>query len=255
MNTTPAKDVPVEGEEQQFLNYLRFTVQIVQTILSRLPPHVEKDDLLSVGQLGLLKAIRTFDPSKGSTFGAYARHRIRGVVLDELRKMDIFPRSVRERARMVAEVEDCLVNRLGREPTEMEMASEMGLGLAAYRKLRSEIQPVDFLCLDDLPSWLKNNHYDHGRHDCYDAIADQSLPLGEELERRDMLAVVYHSIKSLPPRQQQVLALYYVEGWTFREIGEALGFTESYACMVHKEAIVTLREHFQKEDRRCTLAG
>lgn len=255
MNKKPAIQIPIEGEEEQFLRYSPFADRVVRRVVRDVPPHVDQADLLSAGHVGLVKALRGFDPGKGINFETFAKYRIRGAVFDELRSMDVLSRRTRDKARLVAEAENCLVRRFSREPTESEMASEMGLDLSAYRELRREIRPVNFVYLDGSPNWMHCSDSDDVPDQCHDSFADQGPSLGEELERRDLLAVLYRLIDDLPLVQKQVLALYYIEGLILRQIGEALGFTESYACLVHKAAIQAIQARLLEEDPLCMLVG
>ena len=136
--------------EGLILEYAPFVKYVAERMAMRLPPNISKEELISAGIIGLFDAIDKFDPGLGIKFQTYAEHRIKGAILDELRKMDWVSRSVRKDVHRIDEAMRALKARFGREPEDFEMAEELGIDLEAYHKLISKAQGVGFLSLDEL---------------------------------------------------------------------------------------------------------
>ena len=208
-----------------------------------LPSHVEEADLISYGLLGLIGAIERFEPSREIKFETYAVARVKGAIIDELRSLDWVPRSVRAKARDVERVHQKLENRLHRAPTEEEMADELGLELEELRTTLLDIANSSVLALEDL--WSVADP-DGGQVSLIDTIRDPGAADPEAelntVELKDRLA---ESISSLPERERLVIALYYYENLTLREIGEVLGVTESRISQLHTKAVLGLRGGMQ----------
>jgi RNA polymerase sigma factor for flagellar operon FliA len=206
---------------------------------SGLPAHVDEADLISYGLGGLIFAIERFDLSREIKFETYAITRIRGAIIDELRSLDWVPRSVRARAREIERVNVKLEAKLQRAPTDEEMASELKVDLDEFHEALLQISNSTIVALDEL--WnvsdssgdqvsLLDTIPDHGAPDPQ-AVVDQS-------ELRDRIA---DAIAALPEREKLVIALYYYENLTLREIGEVLGVTESRVSQLHTKAVLRLR--------------
>ncbi len=208
-----------------------------------LPSHVEEADLISYGLLGLIGAIERFEPSREIKFETYAVARVKGAIIDELRSLDWVPRSVRAKARDVERVHQKLENRLHRAPTEEEMADELGLELEELRTTLLDIANSSVLALEDL--WSVADP-DGGQVSLIDMIRDPGAADPEAelntVELKDRLA---EAISSLPERERLVIALYYYENLTLREIGEVLGVTESRISQLHTKAVLGLRGGMQ----------
>lgn len=234
-------DSELEGSLiEQYLPLVRMTVC---RLLMTLPAHVSADDLHSAGLVGLLQSVRNYDPSCRCSFETYARQRIRGAVLDELRRMDWAPRSVHERARKLEQVMFDLGQRLGRMPDEAEMAAALGLTVADYQRCLDEIRPATFVCLDSVAAG-------DGEEAClYEVISDptQDDP-AEHAVRLDLAREIADCIRSLPETKRKVLALYYYEDLQLKEIAVVLGLSESRICQLHAQAILTIRVQLQMGD-------
>jgi RNA polymerase sigma factor for flagellar operon FliA len=212
---------------------------------SGLPAHVEEADLISYGLGGLISAIARFDLSREIKFETYAITRIRGAIIDELRTLDWVPRSVRARAREFERANMKLEARLQRAPTDEEMAVELEISVDAFQESLLQISNSTIVALDEL--WnvsdssgdsvsLLDTLPDHGAADPQ-VLVDQS-------ELRDRIA---DAIAALPEREKLVVALYYYENLTLREIGEVLGVTESRVSQLHTKAVLRLRSKLAGE--------
>jgi RNA polymerase sigma factor FliA len=222
--------------------YLPLVRAVLGRLAMTLPEHVDHDDLNSAGLVGLLQAMRNYDPACGTSFETYARVRIRGSMLDELRRMDWVPRTVHEKARRIQEAMSQLEQRLGRTPTEAQVARELNLSLPDYTALLAEIRPATFVCLD---AACTSENGESGS--LSDVIADPTEfgPV-EQVSQRELKQLILARLKDLPDVQRKVLALYYGEDMHLREIAEAFGLTESRICQIHSQAILSIRAYVQR---------
>jgi RNA polymerase sigma factor FliA len=225
------------SENSLIQQYLPLVKTVVGRLAMTLPSHVNTDDLYSAGLVGLLNAVRRFDQKCGSSFENYARTRIRGAILDELRRLDWVPRSVHDKAKKVARVMQEVAQRVGNIPTDEQMAKAMKLSLGEYEELLDEIRPASYVCLDSV-----QEHDGENGGAAYDVIADdhQAEP-GSGIATREMAALIEEQLQQLPEMQRKVLALYYVEDMRLREIAEVFGVTESRICQIHSKAILALK--------------
>ena len=214
-------------------NDLALVKYVAARIASRLPKHLRLDDLYSAGLLGYLAAVEQYDPERGVAFTAYASHRVRGAIFDELRRLDWVPRGVRERMRQTERAIETLCQRLDRHPTDEEIARELGVGVETYRS-----SLADGVTLVSLSASTSGDGEGPGRSDdVRDTQAADPLQSLAEQERRQVLGKL---IDGLPERERQVLALYYYEELTMREIGTVLGVTESRVSQLHSSAMQRL---------------
>jgi RNA polymerase sigma factor FliA len=214
-------------------------------VAGRLPGHFRLDDLYSAGLVGFLAAVEDFDPERNVEFGAYASQRIRGAILDELRRLDVVPRRVRRLGREAARAIGVLTQRLGRQPLDEEIAGEMGIEVTVYRRLLTE--GVTLLSLDADVSGEQGGAP-------VDAIEDPSVPDPfATLEAKERQAVVARFVERLPERERQVLALYYHEELTMQEVGSVLGITESRVSQIHSSAILRLQAAVRRDAAAGTL--
>lgn len=229
-----------DAENALIEKYLSLVSSIAARLAMTLPEHVDQDELYSSGLVGLLQALRNYDPACGASFETYARTRIRGAMLDELRKMDWVPRTVHEKARRIQNVMAQLEQKLGRTPSEAQMADALNVSAAEYSKLLNEIRPASFVCLDTISS-------ENDAGDLYEVVANaaEETPL-EEISRRELKEVILKRLKELPEMQRKVLALYYGEEMHLREIAEGVGLTESRICQIHAQAILSIRAYVQR---------
>lgn len=240
----PNPDRSVENELIQ--QYLPLVKTVVGRLAMTLPPHVDIEDLYSAGLVGLLNAVRQFDVKLGTVFEGYARLRIRGSVLDELRRMDWVPRSVHMKARQVEAVLRTLEQKKGRPPTDTEMAKAMNITVDEYQEVLEEIRPATFVSLDA----AVHQDVDDGTGQ-NETIADpkQDEP-GDDVSRRELARLIGERLTTLPDMQRKVLALYYFEDLRLREIAEVFGLTESRICQIHAKAILAIRSSINRLDQR-----
>ncbi|TVR49987.1 MAG: FliA/WhiG family RNA polymerase sigma factor [Puniceicoccaceae bacterium] len=230
---------PLEEHPELFHKYLPLVRSIVTRIKINLPPHIDEDDLHSVGITGLISALKKYDPKQKKSFGSYAAMRIRGAILDELRRMDWMPRNARTNFKKLRKTVDDLEQRLGRPATEDEIRTEMNLSEREYQSLMEEVRPVTFLPLDHCPGG------DEGEAtDLYEVIPDDTLvPVTAKMEKEELTRLVAARIQQLPEMPRKVLAMYYFEGMRLAEIAAVFGLTESRICQIHSQAIVGLRSY------------
>lgn len=230
--------------EHLITEHVRLVHHIVGRIGAHLPENVDREDLVSAGILGLIKAIDRYDASRGAKLATYASSVIRGEVMEALRSKDWVPRSVRRKARDVARASSSLEYELGRPPTEEEIAGALGVTLDEYQKILDDTSGATLLSLEEALS---------GGDDDRDGEApdvDPSDDFGDpatQFENDDVRRVLMESVDRLPDREQQVVGLYYQEDLTLREIGEVLGVTESRVCQIHSQAILRLRGIVSRE--------
>jgi RNA polymerase sigma factor for flagellar operon FliA len=235
-------------ENQLIHQYLPLVKVVVGRLAMSLPPHVDYDDLHSAGLVGLLQAVRHYDPTCRTTFEGYARVRIRGAVFDELRRMDWVPRSVHEKARRIQETMSRLEQELGRAPTDIQMAKALNLTLDEYSRCLDEIRPATYVCLD---STSQSSNGDTTT--LYDIMPDSAMAEPwESVSHRELSAVIAERVKELPEIQRKVLALYYEEDMLLREIAEAFGLTESRICQIHSQAILAIKGYVAKYEAGAT---
>jgi RNA polymerase sigma factor FliA len=229
---------PVTGplREKIILHYLHLVRYVVNRLPITLPASVGPEDLLSYGTLGLIEAVERFDVERGLKFETYALTRIRGSIIDQLRVQDWIPRGVRKRSKLLHETVARLEEKLGRNPTEEELSTDMGVPVNKVRQMVSESHNL-LLSLDE--TWGSD---DSQGNSLLDMIEDQASPNPEgEYEATELRDRLTRAIDSLPEREKLLIALYYHENMTLREIGEIIQVSESRVCQLHAQAILRLR--------------
>ena len=217
---------------------------------SGLPAHVDEGDLVSYGLLGLIGAIERYDPDRDIKFETYAMARIKGAIIDELRALDWVPRSVRSRAREIERAIAELEAKLGRAPTDEEIAGKIGISNDELDESLTDISRSSIAALDEL--WSVSGEGD--QISLLDTIEDPSgarpADVLDETETKELLA---DAISRLPEREKLVVTLYYYEELTLREIGEVLGVTESRVSQLHTKAVLRLKARLAGGGVRATL--
>jgi RNA polymerase sigma factor for flagellar operon FliA len=245
-----------EERDQMLMENLPQVRYIARRIHDRLPPHVSLEDLVSAGIVGLLEAIHNFDPGRSGNIKGYAKHRIQGAMLDSLRDLDWGPRELRKKGRRIEEALHKLRTSLGRAPSESELAESLAMSLKELQNLLSELRGLHLGSLQALAP-------EPGREDEIDrylphAPDEDQLYLCQRSELRECLLL---AVRALPERERQLLALYYVEELTMKEVGAVLGVGEGRISQLHSAALLRLREGIQDllsrrrservVDRRC----
>lgn len=219
--------------------YLPLVKRIAYHLMTRLPASVEVDDLIQAGLMGLLDAVERFDDGQGAHFETYATQRIRGAMLDELREADWASRNVRKAARQIEQAIHTLEQRLGRPPSEQEIADEMQLDINAYFDLLNDARGAQLLYYEDL--------HEDGGDDFLERFADDvSLGPFDILAGRHFKRALAQAVSVLPDRERQLMGMYYEQEMNFKEIGAVLGVSESRVCQLHSQAITRLRSRLRE---------
>jgi len=239
------KDEGDEGARERLVVAYSPMVKFVAGRLGAgLPSHVEDADLISYGLVGLIGAIERFEPERGIKFETFAMTRIRGAIIDELRSLDWVPRSVRSRAREIEAAQAKLEHELQRAPTEAELASKLNMTEEELQSALLEIANSSVYALDEL--WTVSDS-SGDQVSLLDTIADDSAADPQEaLASTEVKDLLTEAIGGLPEREQLVVALYYYENLTLREIGEVLGVTESRVSQLHTKAVMRLKSSLQQ---------
>jgi RNA polymerase sigma factor for flagellar operon FliA len=222
-------EVQSYGQSSLISQHAALVKRIAFHLVNRLPPSVQVDDLIQAGMVGLLEAASNFDASQGASFETYAGIRIRGSMLDEIRRSDWTPRSVHRKSRQVSEVIHKLENELGRDPSDQEIAADLGIKLADYHQILVDSNSARVFSMDALAE----------DGDTFSGSADES-PY-DSVSQQQYQRSLAESIQTLPQKEQLVMALYYDEELNFREIGQVLEVSESRVCQIHGQAVLRLR--------------
>jgi RNA polymerase sigma factor for flagellar operon FliA len=234
-----------KARETLVLAYSPLVKFVAGRMSSGLPAHIEEADLISYGLLGLIGAIERFDLSREIKFETFAVARIKGSIIDELRSLDWVPRSVRAKAREIEATQTKLEHELGRAPTDQEVADRLEVSVEDFQESLLQISNSTVVALDEL--WTVSDS-SGDQVSLLDTMKDpNAVDPAKELgvsELKDRLA---HAISRLPEREKLVIALYYYENLTLREIGEVLGVTESRVSQLHTKAVLRLKARLQSE--------
>ncbi len=227
------------AKDKLLVEYAHIVKYVTNRIAINLPASVDKNDLISSGIMGLIKAVETFEPERGFKFETYAGHKIRGAILDDLRAMDWVPRSVRQKSRDLQRVYAKLENELGRTPYDDEVCESMGITLKEFEELLSDVTPTTILSLEEA---MPDRSSDSKEIRLIDTIEDPGSenPL-KELGFTEVKDILKDAIANLPEKEKLVVALYHYEELTLKEIGVVLDITESRVSQIHSKAILKLR--------------
>jgi RNA polymerase sigma factor for flagellar operon FliA len=225
------------------LKYAPLIKYIAHRLAMRLPAHISVEDLISAGAIGLMDAVNKFDPGKRVQFSTYAEYRIKGAMLDELRALDWVPRSVRQKMSRLDKAYTRLQKEKGRPVEEEEVAEALGLTLEGFYDLLNDTSGVAFLDIDHVPRKLTGLN----EEDLLQLLMDdESRDPAVQLSFMELKATLAQAIDKLTPKEKTIIALYYYDELTLREIGEVLGFTESRICQIHSKVILKLRTQLKK---------
>lgn len=231
-----------EAKEQLILHYLPLVRLVAGRMKLCFPSSVTYEDVVSAGLIGLLDSIESFRPEKGFRFETYAVTRIRGAILDSLRSSDYISRTARQKFRKLERTTEELTGRLGRPPSDEELAEALDLSPTDYDQFMEEASIGGLLSLD---SPVMGEEGEVGT--LHDVLPDPNAadPL-EELIRKDAREIAYRLIDKLPEQERLILALYYYEELTFKEIGSILGLSESRICQIHTRILASLRAELRR---------
>ncbi|MFL5889052.1 MAG: RNA polymerase sigma factor WhiG [Solirubrobacteraceae bacterium] len=231
------------ARERLVVAYSPLVKYVAGRLASGLPTHVEAADLISYGLIGLISAIERFEPDRDIKFETYAIPRIKGAIIDELRALDWVPRSVRARAREIERANVKLEHRLHRAPTDDEMAAELEITPEDFHDALMQISNSTIAALDEL--WTVSDT-SGDQVSLLDTLQDPEAPdPAEVMDESELEDRVADAIARLPEREKLVIALYYYENLTLREIGEVLGVTESRVSQLHTKAVLRLKSRLQ----------
>ena len=223
--------------EKILMKYLPLVRQIAGGIIGKLPSSVSVDDLIDAGVIGLLESIDRFDTNAEVKFETYAYTRVRGAMMDELRKMDWAPRSLREKSKRVEEAYRTLVKRHGRQPDQDELANELEVPIEKFHQINKEIGAVNIMSLDQEIASSSGESTN-----LYDVLAEKDTVVTiEVMEDRELKDRMIKEIEKLPKNEKLVIALYYYEELTLKEIGEILNLSESRISQIHSKVVKDLK--------------
>ena len=230
------------SRDQLIEEYLPHVKRIVHRIGIHLPPHVEIDDLIHVGVIGLMQAVERYDSSRNNTFLTYAVFRIKGAVLSELRSRDFLSRANRRKVRELDRVYMGLEQKKGRAVDDRELAAEIGVPLEEIHEIK-KMSSISFVSFEEMGIQTEEE-----KRSVVDALlnkgADDALTLTRVKEMKNAVA---EAIEQLPEKEKLVISLYYVDELTMKEAGKALSITESRVSQIHSQAVVHLRSHLRKQ--------
>jgi RNA polymerase sigma factor for flagellar operon FliA len=229
--------VQTGGTDERVMQHAPLVKRIAYHLLSRLPDSVQADDLIQAGMLGLLEAIKNYDASQGASFDTYAGIRIRGSMLDEVRRSDWTPRSVHKKSRMVSDAIRTIENRTGHEARDVDVAEHLGIAVDEYNRILQDSNSCRVFSVEELAQ--DGDHY-------LDEAVDQEESLAEGLTRESFQQAMAKAIMSLPERERLVISLYYDEELNLREIGEILNVSESRVSQICTQAVLRLRSRLSE---------
>jgi RNA polymerase sigma factor FliA len=221
---------PVLDRDKQIEEMLPLVRHIASRMAMFLPPHVAKDDLVSAGVVGLIDGVDRYDATKGASLRSYCALRIRGAIVDELRRLDWVPRSIHRDARHLSETQEKLAQQFGREPLEDEIRSELGMEMEQFHEFLDRTKPASYFSLQE---------------PVHNSDPKGSDAISQILHMEDK-EILMDQLQRLPLQQLRVLTLYYLEGLRLKEIAEILDITESRVSQIHTLAINRLRGQFDR---------
>lgn len=241
---TKEPSIPMD-KEQMILHHCDLIKYMALRLASRLPSHVSVDDLFNAGVIGLMDAINKFDPEQQIQFRTYAKIRIKGAMLDEIRAMDWVPRSLRQKSNQLTKSAASLTEKLGRYPTDEELAAALNLAMDSYYHLLDEIKGISLM-----PVEIQEAVQDPQGETQLASSGDGPFQAVYKEQIRKELA---SAIETLPKNEQLILSLYYYEELTMKEIGAVMGYTESRISQLHTKAVLRLRTRLARSLKKDDL--
>ncbi|MCZ8253939.1 MAG: RNA polymerase sigma factor FliA [Hylemonella sp.] len=210
--------------------------RLAHHMMAKLPPSIQVDDLIQVGLIGLSEALTRFEANQGVQFETFATQRIRGAMIDELRENDWMSRGSRKSQKEIESALTRLEHKLGRSPSESEIAAELGLDLAEYQALLYKVKGTQLVYLEDMTGSGEGEDGFLDRH----MVDDDADPM-QLLRNQRLRGALVNAIKALPEREQYIMSMYYEQDMNLKEIAAVLGVTESRVCQLHSQSIARLR--------------
>ncbi len=231
-----------EWREASIIEYAYLVKQIASGFAVRLPSSVFFDELVSAGSLGLIDAVDKFDPDRHVSLKTYARHRIRGAILDELRSMDTYTRSMRKKIQDIEKASKQIEDKKKRPALDEEISEAMGLDLEAYYDTLTDIHGAAVLSLD---SFIKTKNNESRSRTRFGTVLKSKSTPEDHLDEREIQSVLADAVKKLSEKEQLVVSLYYYDELTLKEIGEVLSLTESRICQINAGVLIKLKTRLE----------
>lgn len=236
---------PPDDKDRLIRSHLHLVNFLSDRMATQVPAYMTRDDIVSAAMLGLVDAASRFDPGKGILFKTFAEVRIRGAIFDEVRRLDWFSRSMREKQGRVADAVETLEKRLGRSPEEEEIAREMGVGLEEYRQVLGEISHLGCISLNETIDDVENDH------ELMENLEDkEGKSPAEYYEAKELTRELAEHIGRLSEKERLVVSLYYYEELTQKEIAEVLRLSEGRVSQLHSQALVKLKVSLERGSRK-----
>ena len=232
-----------QWREDTIVEYAYLVKHIASRFAMRLPASVFFDELVSAGSLGLIDAVDKFDPTKHVSLKTYAQYRIKGAILDELRSMDTYSRSMRKKIQDINKAVKAIEDRKGAPATDEEISRELGVKLESYYDILTSIHGASVLSLDEFVKTKKNEAYSKTRFQA--GVKTEENP-ADFFDKKELKSVLVKTIKTLSEKEQMVVSLYYFDELTLKEIGEVLSLTESRICQIHTAILVKLKTRLKE---------
>ncbi|MCU0315021.1 MAG: FliA/WhiG family RNA polymerase sigma factor [Fimbriimonadaceae bacterium] len=230
----------------ELINHYSYLVKITAgRLVTSVPGGLDREDLVSAGVIGLIKSVDQYDPTRDVKFETYAIALIRGAILEMLRDEDWVPRSIREKLKALDRATQKLETQLGKPPAVRELADYMGLSEQEVGELQVRMGRTNVYSLDDIVGGGSSDGDDHIHF--IEMIVDHDSSPGDEVEGKELRRILAGGVDRLPERERLVIALYYFEGLTFKEIGKVLGVSESRVYQLHTQAVGRLRNFLREE--------
>ncbi len=234
----PATKEHLEWRQKSIVEYAYLVKQVAYRFAVRLPSSVLLDELISAGSLGLIDAVDKFDHAKDVSLKTYAQYRIKGAILDELRSMDTCSRSMRKKIQDITKATKAIEDKKGSPATDSEICKSLGIDLAVYQDMLTDIHGAAVLSLDDFVKSNKNDTFSQTRFQT--GVKGEDNP-ADHLDRAELKAVLANTIGTLSKKEQTVVSLYYYDELTLKEIGEVLSLTESRICQIHTAVLLKMK--------------
>lgn len=230
----PQASEPAATREETILKHLPLVRAIAARVRESLPVQVELDDLVHAGVMGLFDAVDKYNPEKNVVFHLYAKHRIRGAILDSLRQLDWASRDLRKRFKSIESAAQEQAQRLGRSPNEDEVADALGLSASQFQRQKAELHQAGLTA-------TPQHRVERPEHGAFlESVESGDKRPDEAVAQRELRDALLEAVKTLPPRYQRVVQMYYREERTMKQIGLELGVNESRVSQIHKSALEKL---------------